>query len=328
MTVELVTNTNRYQGLSSDEKPTTGVKRGSTFFEEDTGFEYRYTGSSWVAQTAEVRLVSADGDVLYDKNVCASNQTTTLLGADESWTGEWVDTTNYVMAIIDVNTDQDSAENGLEIQLSNDGINIIHYHSFTILANDPDGHHYPSELELNYYRLKYTNGSTPQTIFKLFTTLFSRSVEEGHAHGLDYPLKVDHPAPIVRAVQTGFTSGGESVNAGYTTAGNPKSSIEEYDDAVSPFRKDIEGLGIQTVGTTAVALVFTGTPTRAIKITALEDNSGYIYVGKSNVTSVGANSIDYLRPGEYIVISYDDVSNPIYVVGSAAGQQYIAGAIL
>ena len=74
MTITLIKDIDRYQGISTDSKPTSGIKKGSTFFEEDTGFMYRFTGSSWVAETAEVRLVSADGDVLYNKTICSQNQ--------------------------------------------------------------------------------------------------------------------------------------------------------------------------------------------------------------------------------------------------------------
>lgn len=470
MTVEMVTDTKRYHGLSSDQKPTSGITRGSTFFEEDTGKKYRFTGSTWIPEAVEIlgndgfaidsnhpmvidsaavfstHINEAGSDIgtftgnIFDlvdnldssitddsatnpkyfqiklnrpienssiklcspvgknfsnvkillkdrsgttiftiddsanntdlvsqeyqyplvawctmrvefhtadevvinwavidksnpthshlKHLDVNNSTTQTLGIGASWTGEWVSTKNFAQTIVDIVTDEDSATDGLEIQLSNDGSSIVHTHKFSILANSPDGHHYPSELELLYYRLKYTNGGVAQTVFKLFSTLFASMVEEGHAHNLNYGLSDDHPAPVVRAVQTGKKPNGDYVNAQFTTGGNPKASIEEYDDAVSPFRKNIEGLGIQTVNTTAVALVFAGTPTRAISITALETNSGYIYIGKSNVTSAGANAFEVLRPGENFVIDYDDVTNAIYVVGSAISQQYIAGAVL
>lgn len=301
--------------------------------------EYQYPLTAWC--TARVEFHTADRvDINWNliessqlihrtsKLVDINNSTETPLGIGATFTGQWVRTSNFVQAIVDVVTDQDSAVEGLRIELSNDASTVIHSHSFSILSNTPDGHHYPSELELVYYRIKYTNGAVAQTTFKLYTTLVDSMIEEGHVHNLDYALQDDHPAPTVRAVQTGKKPNGDYVNAGYTTAGNPKSSIEEYDDAVSPFRKDIEGNGIQTVGTTPVELVFTGTPTREITVTSLHTNSGYIYIGESSITSAGANSIDYLRPGERYAISFDDVTNPIYIVGSAAGQQYIAGAIL
>lgn len=55
MAVELLGAINRYQGLSGDVKPTTGVKTGSTFYETDTRLGYVYDGAAWV-QDAKVTL--------------------------------------------------------------------------------------------------------------------------------------------------------------------------------------------------------------------------------------------------------------------------------
>jgi len=96
---------------------------------------------------------------------------------------------------------------------------------------------------------------------------------------------------------------------------------------VSPIRKDLEGAGKTAVGTTAVEITFTGTTTSII-ISADKDNSGTLYVGKSDVTSLGANAITFLEPGESVEMDYDDTSNAIYVVGSEASQNYWAGALL
>ena len=327
MTVALINNTSRYQGLSSDQKPA-GVARGSTFFEEDTGFEYKYTGQAWAKEIVESRILSGSGDVLYSKVVDTDNQRTAILQADATYTGEWVSTSDFVMAIIDVVTDQDSATNGLVIELSADGVNVVHSHSFSILDNSPAGHHYPSELELNYYRIKYTNGGIIQTVFKLYSTLFDRMVEEGHVHGLDYALKDDHPAPIVRAVQTGKKPNGDYVNAEYTSGGNPKTSVEEYDPAVSPFRSDIEGKGDVAIGLDQVEIVITGTPTRVIRIQADASNTGTIYIGKTGVLADGSNDFVRLDAADEVILQYDDATNALYAISDTAAQSINVGAVL
>jgi len=90
---------------------------------------------------------------------------------------------------------------------------------------------------------------------------------------------------------------------------------------------DIEGNGTSTIGTTAAAVVFTG-ETRAILISAGDTNLGRIYIGKSDVTSAGANALTFLGAGESLELVYEDVTNPIFVVGSAAGQEVLTGATL
>lgn len=47
MTVQLLEYINHYLGLSSDSKPTSGILKGSTFTETDTGLVYKFDGSSW-----------------------------------------------------------------------------------------------------------------------------------------------------------------------------------------------------------------------------------------------------------------------------------------
>lgn len=49
MTVQLVTAVHNYLGLSTDTKPSSGVRDGSYFYETDTGLIYRFevSGNRW-----------------------------------------------------------------------------------------------------------------------------------------------------------------------------------------------------------------------------------------------------------------------------------------
>lgn len=94
-----------------------------------------------------------------------------------------------------------------------------------------------------------------------------------------------------------------------------------------PIRKDMEGGGKISVGTTAVEVAFTGTTTTII-ISADPENTGLLYVGKSDIDSNGNNSLTFLEAGEDIVIRYDDRENPVYIVASIASQNYFKGALL
>ena len=48
MAVQLVTKIYRWSGLSTDEKPSSGVPGGSTFHETDTGNKFIYQINDWV----------------------------------------------------------------------------------------------------------------------------------------------------------------------------------------------------------------------------------------------------------------------------------------
>lgn len=91
--------------------------------------------------------------------------------------------------------------------------------------------------------------------------------------------------------------------------------------------QNMEGGGKVSVGTTAVEATFAG-ETKVIIITADKDNTGTLYVGKSNVTSTGGNAITFLEVGDAISLNYDDSTNPLYVVGSASSQAFWKGALL
>lgn len=257
----------------------------------------------------------------------SGNSTTTVLVWDDSWTWEWIKTTNFSSAIVNVTTDQDAATNWLEIQLSDDGSTIRHKHVFSPLDNTPNWHHYPATLDMQYMRIKYTNWTTTQTSFALFTTLFTNAPEEWHAHWLDYPIEDDHPASIVRNINVAKKPNGDYVNINATTWGNLKFSLEEYDDAVNPIRKDIEWWWKIAVWTTAVEVTFTWTTTN-ILITADIDNTWTLYVWESNVTNTWANALTYLLPWDSLSIDYDDTDNALYVVGSIASQNFWKWATL
>ncbi len=93
-----------------------------------------------------------------------------------------------------------------------------------------------------------------------------------------------------------------------------------------PIHNDMEGLGKVTIGTTAIELAFTGT-TETIMITSDISNTGIIYVGKSDVTSAGANAILQLDISQSVEMDYDDSSNAIYAVSDTASQTIIVGTL-
>jgi len=125
--------------------------------------------------------------------------------------------------------------------------------------------------------------------------------------------------------------GDDGTNDGDVSAANPMPIIISAGGVTVPISntisKDMEGGGIVAIGTTAVEMTFTGTPT-AIILSAPLANTGTLYVGKSTVTSAGANAITYLEAGESLTIEYDDITNAVYVVATVAAQNVFKGALL
>lgn len=79
---------------------------------------------------------------------------------------------------------------------------------------------------------------------------------------------------------------------------------------------DFEG-GQVTVGLTEVEITFTGT-TKSVLIEADCENSGFIYIGKSGVTTTTA--MTKLEPGASLTIELNDTDNAIYAISDVAGQ--------
>lgn len=101
-----------------------------------------------------------------------------------------------------------------------------------------------------------------------------------------------------------------------------------FSDAANPVRKNIEGKGNITVGTSEVELAFTGTPTAGIRVQADDTNTGIIYIGKTGVANDGSNDFVRLKSGDEVVIPYNDADNAIYLRSDTAAQKVNAGAML
>lgn len=130
------------------------------------------------------------------------------------------------------------------------------------------------------------------------------------------------PDSLIDGTGSGFVVGVTSDNRLKTNT-----LIDGYIDSINPVRKDIEGLGVLTVGSISKVISFIGS-TYTILISAGDLNLGRIYIGKSNVTANGSNAITFLGAGESFEIDYNDSSNILYVVGSIEDQEYVAGASL
>jgi hypothetical protein len=163
-------------------------------------------------------------------HICQENSSVTPLGIGEVFTGEWQDTLNFGSILVSVNTNKNSATDGLQLQFSSNMIDIQDTDEFTILANKPKT--FSFQPVRRYIRLKYTNGPAAQTIFSLETSLRATYVKPS-SHRIQDSIVGEDDAELVKAVLTGENPAGIFVNFQSTTAGNFKVSIEELESQVS-----------------------------------------------------------------------------------------------
>ena len=156
----------------------------------------------------------------------STNSTISNLGNGGVFTGTSTDTLNYASGTVSIFTDQNSATNGLSIEYSTDGTNWDHAHSYSVMANESRGIPFDA-TEARYMRIVYTNGTTPQGAFRLQTRL-SRTPSSPHYHSIDFVLKDDHVAAVVKAVLAAQKPNGDYVNINATAGGNLPVSLEEW----------------------------------------------------------------------------------------------------
>lgn len=226
------------------------------------------------------------------KKVAAQGDNFTALLADQEADSGWIDSSAYSGAIISIVSDQDSADDGLIFENSKDGINVFHPHKHSVIANAPDGHHYPTTLECDYFRVRYINGPTDQTVFRVHIAMFVDMPEEAHVHPLEYAVDSDHSASIVRSVLLAKAPDGTYHNIGCTTGLNLKVALEELESEVA------ESIGLYPVGTGAngsIALTAADTaypvpaaaPAGSYKVTVQNNSDVDIFIGYQNTAANG-----------------------------------------
>lgn len=187
------------------------------------GFPEALTSTNPHTGSREVR-------VYQENHICNENTTTTPLGAGEEWIGAWQDALDYQEVNVSVDTDQNSATNGLVFQWSADGVNIGDTDTFSVYANS--GTNYTPNPAFRYVRMKYTNGTQAQGRFSLMTIL-RRGVTGGSFHRIDSTLKDDSDARLNITVPKLKTAANTYVSQTATTAGNAKMSLEELETGIS-----------------------------------------------------------------------------------------------
>lgn len=110
--------------------------------------------------------------------VDTGNSTTAQLAADAVFTGTSKDVLGYHGVIVDVHSDKDSAEDGLEFQSSQNGSDWVTFLTTTINAAVANAKTFRPPIKSRYFRLKYTNGDTLTTELRIQTILFRNPLSQ------------------------------------------------------------------------------------------------------------------------------------------------------
>lgn len=143
------------------------------------------------------------------------NSTDATLGAAGVFVGTFEEVISFACLNIAVFADQSSVVDGLEFQWSTNGTDVDASDVTSVFAGV--GIAFPISVSARYFRIRYVNGATPQTVFRLGVTLR----EDGTAlvaKALDKPLLGAQFAQITRSVVTAQQPDGTYIPV-KTTAG-------------------------------------------------------------------------------------------------------------
>lgn len=101
---------------------------------------------------------------------CYNSNCSTILSGGQTWSGGWEDVIGYQSITTFINTDVPSASNGLVFTFTSNTSSAtpeVTKHIYNNLGQQE----YTFTADARYFRISYTNGSTPQTTFCLKTYL-------------------------------------------------------------------------------------------------------------------------------------------------------------
>lgn len=134
------------------------------------------------------------------------NSTTTPLGANEEFIGGWVDALQYVDIRVAIKADVASADEGLVIEQSHDGITVIADDSYMVTSNRKGT--FAAQRAARYVRVRYLNGTTPQASFAM-QTILSRAAPIQSVHNIGHVDNIhgEDDAQLTIAVIAGSAPG-------------------------------------------------------------------------------------------------------------------------
>lgn len=206
----------------------------------------------------------------------AGNSSTTPLGVSATFTGTGVDILDYTAVTIFVDSDVDSATDGIQLELSSDNVNWDVSRAFNYVAAS-GGRLLQMSAAAKFFRVVYTNGTTGQATFRLQTILHHSTPVTATTRLVDDEDSDTATVVIKSAVIAQKGGTGDFIPIQSTMGGSLKISIEEANG------------NIQGGGTEATALRVT-MATDSTGLLSVDDNGGSLTVDNATLDTVGGGT--------------------------------------
>ncbi len=213
----------------------------------DTKQKVKDMGDGTHAIMRAVQITSADGtvavvnddgqlQVVLDGRVDDNNSTSATLGAGATFTGSSVNILNFALLFVTVFSDVASATDGLSVEQGSDGINWDSIDNFTIPAST--GKTFSFQTAAKFMRIRYTNGASPQTAFRLQVVL-KKTNSKPSSHRIQESISTEDDAELVKAVLTARDPSGDFINIEATDSNNLRTTDAENGLAIA--KGDVQG---------------------------------------------------------------------------------------
>lgn len=239
-------------------------------------------GQETMSNSLPVTIASDQSNVPVKENgavVSTLNSTSTLLTANQTFTGTSEDVLQYGVINVVVRSDVQSATDGLQFLFSTDNVTFYSSDEYTILAGKFKT--YSLAPVARYFKIQYQNGTTNQAQF-LLQTIYKQVYVKPSSHRLADTLSPQDDAEVVSSILVAKLPDDTFTNIRTTTEGhlitdfaqnqkdafdrlitvNP-TQIQAYDHRVTKHPDDFDevivGSATSTLNTTTVSVDMTTT---------------------------------------------------------------------
>lgn len=234
---------------------------GGTQYTEDDAAPANPVGNALMGRRTDVRSdeVSADGDwvainankygellIFEHNNIDTNNSTTATLGISGVFTGTATDVSDFASVTITLDSDVDSATDGMVFEFSTDATNWDDSYPFTYTAAD-GARRFQFPVTAQYFRIFYTNGAVGQSHFRVQTILHTKSVGNS-IHRMQDNVSQDRSATVVKAAIVAQINGtGDFTPVQSDSQGNLKFDLEDVGGTAVDTNTGNAGNGTQRV---------------------------------------------------------------------------------